>query len=328
MANAKGLVPWKPTGPYITLTEQVIDTVDHLKDEWPLSQRQWLYRLMARHGWEKLWETYSPASAEKFKAKSAKAKKLGLAKPKPKSDGGGLQRILNLSRRSGLIPWEAVNSTRGMSQIVSIYDSAYEMAYTAIWRVRHMHIDRQLGQERTLRIWVEAAGLVSTVSSVAEKYALTIVSGQGFDTIDAKYQFAKAVSQGDRPVTVLHIGDRDNSGETIHESLGADVLSHIEELGGEVIFERIAVTDQQIDEYGLAWVPPPEEDDGSNHGGSAKVKRFAQAEAFEPAELRELLEEAIVSRMDMDMYNEQLAVEEEMQELAKAALSPALEDLE
>ena len=317
MANPKGFIEWNPRGEYAEMLEQVVETVSHFRDYWPLTQRTWLYRLMARHGWSKGWECYSPSAAEKRLAKGQKL---------DSTDGGGLQRILDYGRRSGAIPWEAVQSKRGTSVSPIIYDSAFDMADTAASMIGHMCVDRQVGQDRELRIWLEADGLLSVVRPVATEFALPIATGQGFDTIDSKYRFAEAIARSDKPVTVLHIGDRDNSGESVHGALDDDVQAFVSAMGGELQIERIAVTDEQIDEYGLAWVPA--KDDRSNHGIGLNVTRWAQAEAFEPPDLQALVRREIISRLDMVAYDKQLALESDSRNAALTALAPALAELE
>jgi hypothetical protein len=89
--------------------------------------------------------------------------------------------------------------------------------------------------------------------------------------------------------------------------------------------ERIAITEEQIDEYGLHWEPA--EDDGSNHGIGMDVHRCAQAEAMEPEDLLAIVEEAIQRHLDMELYRNQMEAEKVMQDAARAALEPALEEL-
>lgn len=53
---AKGFAPWKPkpeTLPFL------VDVIEAYRDDWPLAQRSWLYRLIAKKGWLKV-DEYTP----------------------------------------------------------------------------------------------------------------------------------------------------------------------------------------------------------------------------------------------------------------------------
>jgi len=316
VSNVKGFAPWSPSGEYKELLEDVLDTVEHLRDYWPLTQRTWLYRLMGRHKWQKEWEAYAPSTV---------AKRLAQGKKCDKTSGGGLNKILNLGRRAGYIPWEAVALSRGTDIQPVHYDSAYDMAQWAVKSIQHRRTDRQGGQGRILGLWIETDGMVSLFQDLASKYSMPLTSGSGFDTTGTKHRFAESIADAGMPVHMLHIGDRDPSGEQIHLSLDEDVQAFIDELGGEMTVERIAITEDQIDEYGLHWEPA--KDDGSNHGIGLNVKRCAQAEAMEPEDLLAVVEAVIRGHLDVDLYREQLVAENAMQKAAKAALEPALEEL-
>ena len=47
-------------------------------------------------------------------------------------------------------------------------------------------------------------------------YGVPVISGGGFDFLTAKHDFAEEIAAGDRPVTVLHIGDLDPSGAHLY----------------------------------------------------------------------------------------------------------------
>jgi len=59
---------------------------------------------------------------------------------------------------------------------------------------------------------------------------------------------------------VFHLGDYDPDGESIFDSLVEDVMSFLEKDGPGVariaIFERVALTPYQVEEYGLPTAPP------------------------------------------------------------------------
>jgi hypothetical protein len=96
---AKGFAPWKPKPETLPFLADVIEVIEAHLDDWPLTQRSWLYRLMAKKGWLKV---------DEYNRNKAHPKKRHLCTP-----GKNLNLILDRGRRAGFIPWEAVQSKRG-----------------------------------------------------------------------------------------------------------------------------------------------------------------------------------------------------------------------
>ncbi|NOR20936.1 MAG: hypothetical protein GQ538_12715 [Xanthomonadales bacterium] len=51
---AKGFAPWKPKPETFPFLADVIEIIEAYRDDWPLTQRSWLYRLIAKKGWLKV----------------------------------------------------------------------------------------------------------------------------------------------------------------------------------------------------------------------------------------------------------------------------------
>lgn len=291
MSSVKGFAPWRPRADYATLLEQVQETMQHLKPYWPLTQRAWLYRLIGRHQWTKAME--DPC----------------------------LQRILDRGRRSGVIPWEAVASKRGVRINPWVHDDVEDMVREAINSVSHRVIDRQLGQRRRMLLWVEAEGLVPLLEDVGAYYGLPVYSGSGFDSIGGKYDFARFVQRCGEDVLILHVGDLDPSGVVVHKSLMEDVAAFVTSMGGHVELERVGVLDEHVDQFGMYWEPPiAVEADKSNHRVHFGGERCAQAEAMEPEEMVALVEAAILQHVDAGMLGAMIQIESDLQEEARSRL--------
>ena len=93
-------------------------------------------------------------------------------------------------------------------------------------------------------------------------------------------------------VMVLHIGDHDPSGVHMFSSLGEDIQAFAASYGGAVRFFRLAVTPAQIAAYGLPTAPPKTTDRRSFDGLTT------QAESLPPDVLADIVEQAIVARVD------------------------------
>ncbi len=148
-------------------------------------------------------------------------------------------------------------------------------------------------------------------------------SSGGYDSVSHKHDLAQLIARSDRPVTILHVGDLDPSGEDMFSNLSKDLSAFVKDIPPyrdpdewlEMV--RIAITREQADAMSLPTAPPKEKDTRS-----AKFEgETVQCEAIPPDVLSEIVREAIVSRLDMDAFNENLAVEKQERERIKTAIA-------
>lgn len=126
-----------------------------------------------------------------------------------------------------------------------------------------------------------------------------------------------------KPVTVLHIGDYDASGETLWNVLKEDVSAFMEEMGGCLTVKRIAVTPEQQQLYDLPTAPPKKDDKRGVYFTDAITM---QAEALPPDLLLTILRDAIEAEMDLDALETTRQLEVEARKRAQARLSEPLDD--
>jgi hypothetical protein len=84
--------------------------------------------------------------------------------------------------------------------------------------------------------------MVPHLRRVAGPYGVHVVSGGGFGSVTDKHAFAKLVAESGEPFDVLHIGDLDDTGESIFTVVCEDVPAFGVDVGGDVRFTRLAVT--------------------------------------------------------------------------------------
>lgn len=112
---------------------------------------------------------------------------------------------------------------------------------------------------------------------------------------------------------ILHVGDHDPSGQSIYESLKADVGEIISDLPDmsenhwphrekqtDFAFERVAVTPAQIAQYNLPTAPAKKTDNRAFTG------QTCQAESLLPDLLQEIVRDAALQHYDpqVDLDNE------------------------
>jgi hypothetical protein len=280
---------WDPRPETVLLLDQVKAVLELYEHLLPLTLRQIFYRLVGAHDYEKSEKAYN-----RLKAK------------------------LILARRAQIIPMTAIRDDgnvieRGWGGYADA-DVAYEAIMdSARFSAEYLTLDRRRGQERHLVVWCEAAGMVPQLATIANPYAVDTVSGGGFDSLTLKHQVGQEWSQ--HPTTILHVGDLDKAGVDIFAALAADVTAFAQAYGGDLRFERIAVTTEQAEHFRLS-------------PGLAKPGQVGdsyQAEALDPSDLADIVKQAIESRLDMDAWRGVLAAEPAARRevMARLGLSPA-----
>ncbi|MFJ2136886.1 hypothetical protein ACIOMQ_39900 [Streptomyces sp. NPDC087845] len=109
-------------------------------------------------------------------------------------------------------------------------------------------------------------------------------------------------------VRVFVVSDWDQSGVHLFSALAEDVTAFaaVDAPETKVAFERLAVTEQQIADYGLPIAPPKVSDHRSFSGTST-----TQAEALPPDVLTAVLKAAITSHREMRVLAALLEHEED-----------------
>jgi hypothetical protein len=179
-----------------------------------------------------------------------------------------------------------------------------------------VELDLLQRQSIHLEVLCEAAGMVPQLDRVARPYGVAVRSSGGFDSTTTKHDLASFYAEQGKPVRLLHVGDLDPSGEHMHSALGEDLDAFMTEMGGSCSVRRVAVTAEQQQQFGLATAPPKPTDRRS-YDHSFTV----QAEALDPSDLAALVRSAIEAELDLEVYAEAVAWQDEVREQLAAVLA-------
>jgi len=309
MSGEKGFASWKPNKATQVFLDEVIEVLNEQEDLWPLTQRYWLYRLMAKKGWLKV-DEYQPSKVDKDKRH--------LCTP-----GKNLNNILNRGRRAGVIPWAAVSGSRGVDNPPMTSASAASLADLIHRAIDNRQFDRQKGQDRRVVLWMETEGMVPLVESAAHYYGATVLAGQGFDILDKKHKFAELVAR-QKDVLILHAGDLDKSGHSVFTTLNEDIQAFVKDMGGKMELKRIALTEEQAKYFGLQTSLASKGLNKGNHGKGFVSSVECQLEALDAPDIVNVIEEAFEEELDMNIFNGRIASEgEKKKEALKILLKAA-----
>ena len=268
-----------------------------------------------------------------------------------------LSRMLTKWREEGFIDWRKIRDARGERKLENLEPIEYfrdqpltpeeiiEIVKSEIdWKFR-VSINPWRDQPCRVIVFVEKEGEFHTVKKIIEDVwefgVYAIHSGGGYDSCTWKFRLAedvkRIVSEGARPV-ILSFGDLDPSGSDIDR----DFVDKVRKYSGvnDIVWERVAVTRDQVDRYGLSGIFRTDEE-YMRYMRDPRRKRFEERYGMIKVELSEFLEEvdvdevkrivrgAIEKYFDWEIYNTRTAERlRELRERAERAKEETLKNLE
>jgi len=230
--------------------------------------------------------------------------------------------ILVEARKAGKIPYSAMEDrSRSYHNGDAMYESPaahFEAAYNYM-RQNFLAYSLPIWwhQPNKVVVFVEKDALSGVFKSVTDKLGVDLVVCKGYSSLTQLHDTAQRLARDDKTkdITLLYFGDYDASGVDI-ERYARETLS--DEFGIEFEFERVAITETQIDEMGL--VPAPGKMSDSRHDAFvAETGKDWQVEldAVEPNKLVEMIREAITWKFDDDIATERDDEQETRREMIK-----------
>ncbi len=206
---------------------------------------------------------------------------------------GIVQRRVLAMRRDGRIPYQNIIDESRFVMGRPSYGDLGEYIERAVQMYRR---DLWIGTVR-VQVWCEKLSIAGLLLDVADPWTVPVYPARGFAGeplvwADAQ-QIDYAFRAGLQRTAILYVGDWDPSGAL----MDADIERRLRRLGadaGLAEFRRIAVTEEQIMDWGLPTRPT------KRTGTHAKgfLGRSVEVEAVPPERLRELLEKNITRYID------------------------------
>ncbi len=286
----KGYAPWRPQKATRVILGQVDEVLREYRAHLPLTVRQIFYRLVGAFGYPKTENAYDNLGDKLVRA-----------------------------RRAGLIPFEAIRDDSA-SVMDHLHFDDEEHFYAHVHELgRRFTVNKLAGQRVEIRVYCEAAGMMPQLHAALEAYSVPVYSCSGFDSLTFKHQLARWFSEthawrGKVPV-MLHLGDYDPDGESIFDVITEDAVAFLHRdaprlvatYGRDLLFKRVALTEWQVNHYGLPTAPPKE---SSSRTKNWKGTATCQLEALPPDELRRRVVETVKGYLDGSMLD--IAREEEV----------------
>jgi hypothetical protein len=237
----------------------------------PLSVRGVFYRVMSAGAVEKTEKAYSAVQRE----------------------------VLKL-RRSGRLPYEWIaDGTRwhvkapSWSSVDALLAAAAASYRRALWHDQDVYVE----------VWSEKEAISSIVSPVTSSWDVPLMIARGFASESFLWSTAAAIGAAGKPTIVYQLGDHDPSGVAAWEHVQRRLRAFAP--NADIVFERLAVTEEQITTLALPTRPTKLSD--------SRAKTFrgesVEVDAIPTSVLRDIVQTAIESWIDPDVLATTRAVE-------------------
>lgn len=289
MARVKGFAEWQPQKRTLPLLADIEQVLEEYRLYLPLTVRQVFYRLV------------------------------GKGHPKSENFYDSVQDKCNRARRAGLIPFSSIRDD-GVSRLggeTHTYNSPHEYYSTHDELYNHYTRSLHADQPAFVSVLCEAAGMVPMINRAIRRYRVVVASSSGFDSLTVKYDlFDDAMDRWEdfgQSTILLHLGDHDPSGVSIHESMAEDLEVFCADRGASGLIElrRVALTPEQI--FDLEIPTQPDAVKPSDSRSKTFIERglepAAQLEAVAPDVLSAMAREAVENAIDMDAWRSSMVVE-------------------
>jgi hypothetical protein len=221
-------------------------------------------------------------------------------------------RLLVEMRMDGTIPFPWIVDETRRRQVTRTYNNVTEAVQATAEFYRRSAL-RECPDY--LEIWVEKDALSAIVWDAASEYDVPVLVSRGMPSITQLYGTAVAIKQAARAgkhTYIYQFGDHDPSGVAIPKTIERRLGELCESLRVPApTIERVALTEEQIDEYNLPMRPTKRE-------GNRYAQNFegdsVELDALPASILRSLIRKTIEQHIDRDALDTLRAAEESERE--------------
>jgi hypothetical protein len=209
-----------------------------------------------------------------------------------KSDNGyrAVQRRTLILRRTGQLPYGWItDGSRLWLKPDSFADGAAALHNTALMYRRALWIDEPVHVE----IWTEKDAIRGVLYPVTSEYDVPLMISRGFSSETFLHETAEVINGDGKRAVIYQLGDHDPSGVAAWEHVQRQLRQFVSN-GIELTFERLAVTPEQIEQFGLHTRPTKQSDSRAHNF----VGESVEVDAIAPTILRGIVRAAIEQWID------------------------------
>lgn len=221
-----------------------------------------------------------------------------------------LSTLIANARRGGYIDWNHIVDLTRRLESNSHWDSPEDIIESA---AESYHIDLRSTQEYRPEIWIEKSALLGVLLPTCQKLDVSLLATRGHPSVtvlwDARCRIEQNYTDHNQSTVIFYLGDHDPTGLSIPEVINEEFAFHRETMG--MMFERIALNRNQVDQYNLPPNPAKEKDTNFKKYAAKHGKKCWELDALSPEVLIALVEDAVETFTDPDAFSEREIIQEE-----------------
>jgi hypothetical protein len=206
------------------------------------------------------------------------------------------RRVLDL-RRSGALPYNWIAdgsrwhikspSWKTAKDALNGLVSSYRRAQ---WQNQNVYVE----------VWSEKDAIAEIVSEVTDPWDVPLMIARGFSSETFIWKSAQTINAVGKTAVIYNLGDHDRSGVLAWNHVQRKLREFVDP-DIEIIFERLAVTPEQIDQYQLPTRPPkPKSKNQSVEEAEREFGPAVEVDAMPTPALQSLVQNAITDWIDND----------------------------
>lgn len=210
-------------------------------------------------------------------------------------------RLLVKMRKDGQLPFSWItDNTRYMRKpntwtgLDSLLDSTAQLYRRDLWESQDCYVE----------IWCEKDALSGVLYPVTREFDVPLMITRGYPSLTYIHSAAEQIAAEGKPAFIYYFGDYDPSGLDIAVKVETGLRKYAPQ--ADITFERVAVTQEQIERWNLPSRPTKSTD---SRAKSFKG-RSVELDAITPEDLRQLVRNCIEQHIDADTLARTKRVEE------------------
>jgi hypothetical protein len=206
-------------------------------------------------------------------------------------------------RKQGNIPYSCFADNTRLMRKSRTYNSPEDAL--AFW-TKNYRRELWARQKNYVEVWSEKDAISNIIFDVTDEYDVPLMIARGFSSLTFLYNASEEIKELNRAgklVYIYHLGDLDPSGIKASE----DIQNKLSGFGCDIIFERLAITREQVEDYNLPTRPTKKSTHSKGFEGES-----IEIDAMDPIRLQAIVKNAIEQHIDFEAL-QKLRNEEEVQ---------------
>ena len=188
----------------------------------------------------------------------------------PKTENGyrTVASLMKNLRLTGELPWNYVADNTRFKLASAMFTGLVDFL-DQVESVYRRDIMRDV--DVTIEIWSEKDAISSILADKAELWGVPVFINRGYPSLTFLHSSAVELETIGKPAYIYYFGDSDPSGKDIERNTESRLRKFAPNT--EITFERMAVTEEQIEKFGLPTRPPKAGDsrNGKYNGGIVEI---------------------------------------------------------